>query len=339
MISEFFKRKMSVMRFCTEEPTSVSKEDLIEGLKTYCFKDESNIDTVSGFVSFDNPYSDTQEFREHVHVFDNYFVGLFRIDKRRIPASAVKAEVAKGVKYELENSGKEFITRARKQEITEQVKARLLSRAIPATTFVPFVVDMTNGNGYYYSTSAKDFDLFSELLSRAYGSTFITKPLTESEDDFLTYIWWETESNSFLTMSIRDNILVKTWVWNKVSTADEVTKISASGENIEEAKLAISDGADVTKMELLVTIGEEERKFMVNLDGVVSSLEYAAEDLPDNEDEELRPFIDSTHKIFELVDLWKKKYVDASREGKGLNPKIRETWGKGNYCSKAFEDI
>ena len=352
-MKQFFKKKMNVVRFSTEEPTKVSVSELIEGLTTHGFCDVTNMDVNCGFVTFENPYEDNPKFVPENRVFGNYFVGLFRIDKRSVPSSALKKEVAEASKRELENSGKQFLTRARKKEITEQVKTRLLARVIPNVSFIPFVVDMTNGNGYFFNTSKSNFDLFEDLFERAYGSMILFKKVWYGDynsetgevtndligvEDFLTYIWWDSESNSFSEMMIGDK-LVKTWVGNKICTKSEEQTLSASGENIEEAKLAISKGADVTKLELWLQLGEDEIKFVINQEGAISGLTYSEDLLPDDESPYLLPFITWTNEVFEVVDLWKKRYLEASDNGKGLTSKIRETWGRGDYCSKAFENV
>ena len=130
-----------------------------------------------------------------------------------------------------------------------------------------------------------------------------------------------------------------TFIGDRVSVSEEGRqKITASGD-IEEVKLSVSKGADVTKIELLVHIGEDERKFIVADDGNLSGLTFEASMLPDNESEELTPFIVATEDVFGLLDLWKDKYLAAQENGSGLTPAIRQTWGRGNYCSKSFEDI
>lgn len=337
-MKEFFKKKMSAMRFCADTPTSVTPTELIEGLQTHVFVNGIGVADNAGFVDFEHPYGGEYQFREHDHVYQNHFVGLIRFDKRRVPSSALKIRVVEAVKKEKERTGKPSISRTRKKEITEQVKCELLGKAIPSTTFIPFVVDMSNGNGYFYSTSNSDFEDFSDLFSRAYGYTIQRVAEDAYPEDFLTHIWWETESNSFLTTEVRKEE-VKTWVGDKVSTVGEDQKLTISGENIEEAKLSISDGAYVSRMEILVSSSYGDRKFNVNLEGVISGMQFAPEELPDDDSEDLTLFISMTSFYFEVMDAWKAQYEEAEQSGKGLTPEIRKNWGKGNYCSKAFEDV
>ena len=332
-----FKNKMSVMRFRAEEPTKISADELREGLITHKFKEEATLPVNYGFVDFVNLYGLDPQFHDRLHVFGNWFVAAVRFDKRNVPASAIKREVALRLQQYKETSGVTFIKKAEKADVKAQATAYLLSRVLVQTSFVVFAVDMSNGNGYYYATSKKSFEQFEELFERAYGVSF--KPIApETGNDFLTYLWWESESNSFAEMPLNGK-LTKTFVGDRVSVSEEdKQKITVSGD-IEEAKLSVSKGADVTKIELLVQIGEDERKFVVDSDGKLSSLTFEASMLPDRESEELTPFIAATEDVFGLLDLWKDKYVVAQENGSGLTPAIRQTWGRGNYCSKSFEDI
>ena len=331
-----FKNKMSVMRFRAEGPTKISADELREGLITHKFKEEATLPVNYGFVDFDNLYGLDPQFRDHAHVFGNWFVAAVRFDKRNVPASTIKRELAKRSNEFVQDSGKKYISREMKKALKEEITEQLLKRVPPQTSFVVFAVDMSNGSGYYYATSKKSFEQFEELFERAYGVSF--KPIEpETGSDFLTYLWWESESNSFAEMPLNGK-LTKTFVGDKVSVSDDDQKITVSGD-IEEAKLSVSKGADVTKIELLVQIGEDERKFVVDSDGKLSGLTFEASMLPDRESEELTPFIAATEDVFGLLDLWKDKYVVAQENGSGLTPAIRQTWGRGNYCSKSFEDI
>ena len=331
-----FKNKMSVMRFRAEEPTKISADELREGLITHKFKEEATMPVNYGFVDFVNLYGLDPQFHDRLHVFGNWFVAAVRFDKRNVPASTIKRELAKRSNEFVQDSGKKYISREMKKALKEEITEQLLKRVPPQTSFVVFTVDMSNGNGYYYATSKKSFEQFEELFERAYGVSF-EAVIPETDTDFLTYIWWESESNSFAEMPFNGK-LTKTFVGDKVSVSDDDQKITVSGD-IEEAKLSVSKGADVTKIELLVQIGEDERKFVVDSDGKLSGLTFEASMLPDRESEELTPFIVATGDAFGLLDLWEARYCESRENESGLTPAIRQTWGRGNYCSKSFEDI
>ena len=69
-----FKNKMSVMRFRAEGPTKISADELREGLITHKFKEEATLSVNYGFVDFDNLYGLDPQFRDHAHVFGDWFV-------------------------------------------------------------------------------------------------------------------------------------------------------------------------------------------------------------------------------------------------------------------------
>lgn len=345
MIDKFFKSKMPVVRFRADENLAIDVEELRANLLVHQFRDEPGFPVVVGFTDFKNAYGEEQEFPIPAHYHGDYFVALFRIDKRNIPASTVKLRVAKRCQEVLQETGRNFVSREMKKDFTEQVKSHLLSVTPPKTTFIPFAVNVKNGSGFFFSTSNSDFQQFVGLFSKTYGDDFAKCGLWmggEAEmdaPDALTYLWWDTESNSFTDMYLK-NRPCKTFIGDRVSVSTSEQKIAASGQ-IEEAKLAIAKGADVSKIELLAHIGDDERKFVVSADGDVSGLWYSSAVLPSDKDDEafVLPFIAATQDIFDLIDLWKDRYLAATENGSALTPKIRETWGRGEYCSRAFDDV
>ena len=345
MIDKFFKSKMPVVRFRADENLAVDVEELRANLLVHQFRDEPGFPVVVGFTDFKNAYGEEQEFPIPAHYHGDYFVALFRIDKRNVPASTIKLRVAKRCQEFLHETGRTFVPREMNKDFTNQIKEHLLSVTPAKTTFIPFAVNVKNGSGFFFSTSNSDFQQFAGLFSKTYGDDVIRCGLwmdgEEEMDapDALTYLWWDTESNSFIDMRLGKRE-VKTFIGERVSVSTSEQKIAASGQ-IEEAKLAIAKGADVSKIELLVYIGDDERKFVVSADGAISGLWYSPDMLPSDKDDEafVLPFIAATQDIFNLLDLWKNRYLAAHENGSGLTPKIRETWGRGEYCSRAFDDV
>lgn len=353
MIDKFFKHKMPVVRFRADENLAVDVEELRANLLVHQFRDEPGFPVVVGFTDFKNAYGEEQEFPIPAHHHGDYFVALFRIDKRNIPASTVKLRVAKRCQEFLQETGRTFVPREMKKDFANRVKEHLLSVTPPKTTFIPFAVNVKNGSGFFFSTSNSDFQQFAGLFSKTYGDDFVRCELFGHmvfdeqgmhydeifAPDALTYLWWDTESNSFIDMRLGKRE-VKTFIGDRVSVSTSEQKIAASGQ-IEEAKLAIAKGADVSKIELLVHIGDDERKFVVSAGGDVSGLWYSPDVLPSDKNDEsfVLPFIAATQDIFDLLDLWKDRYLAAYENGSGLTPKIRETWGRGEYCSRAFDDV
>jgi hypothetical protein len=40
-----------------------------------------------------------------------------------------------------------------------------------------------------------------------------------------------------------------------------------------------------------------------------------------------------------MLAFWAHTFWEANREDKGMTPKIMEVWGKGDFCSRQFDDI
>ena len=82
-----------------------------------------------------------------------------------------------------------------------------------------------------------------------------------------------------------------------------------------------------------------DRTFSVDLDGVISGMQFTDEEVPNKDSEDISLVLDMTAFYFEVMDAWRKAYEEAEQSGRSLTPEIKKTWGRGAYCSKAFEDV
>ena len=99
--------------------------------------DNKDSEQVFGWTPFDSPFA--PDFSTADILIDTTFVFSLRIDKKSIPAKVVQKHYNLEMARHLAESNREFLSRAEKKMIKEQV-IHVLSKRIPAT---PNVYDLT----------------------------------------------------------------------------------------------------------------------------------------------------------------------------------------------------
>ena len=99
--------------------------------------DNEPSEQITGWTPFENPF--TPNFDTADIIIDTTFVFSLRIDKKSIPGKVVNKHLNLEMARRLAESGRDFLARAEKKEIKEQV-IKALSARIPAT---PNVYDLT----------------------------------------------------------------------------------------------------------------------------------------------------------------------------------------------------
>lgn len=140
-------------------------------LKQFSFHDIDDIpeERAWGWTSFEDML-DTS-WRSAPPEKGAYIAFALRLDTRRIPSAVLKKHVLIAVKEEearIKEQGKKFIARARKIELRDQVRIRLMQRFLP----IPAVFDVvwaTDANRVYLaSNNTKLIDLFMEHFTLSF---------------------------------------------------------------------------------------------------------------------------------------------------------------------------
>ena len=132
--------------------------------------DESPEDKAVGWVNFDDMFDSS--WRVSPPQKGAYLAFSIRMDVRRIPPAVLKKEFKKALqKEEAANleSGKKFISRARKKELREIVSLRLKSNMVPTPKVIDVVVDEGRATVYITTTVPKEVETFQELFLRSFG--------------------------------------------------------------------------------------------------------------------------------------------------------------------------
>jgi hypothetical protein len=130
-----------------------------------------------GWASIDDP--DDLRWDESSPWKGEYVAFSMRTDTRKIPSSIIKQHVNRALKEEkAKNPEKNFISRERKQEITEQVKLRLRKRIPPVSKTVDVIWDV-NKHLVHLIGSASDVEPFLVLFLNSFGIHLVWQGVTE----------------------------------------------------------------------------------------------------------------------------------------------------------------
>ncbi len=132
-------------------------------LKQFSFMDIDEIAQERGFgwTNFDDMLDTAWRFSPPAKA--SYYAFSLRLDTRRIPPAVIKKHVRLAVMEEenrVREQGKKFVAKARKKELAEQVKLRLLARFLPIPA--EFQVIWAERMIYFAATQQKVLDLFTE---------------------------------------------------------------------------------------------------------------------------------------------------------------------------------
>ena len=140
-------------------------------LKQFCFRD---IDAIPeerswGWACFDDML-DTA-WRSAPPEKGAYLAFAFRLDTRRIPPGVLKKHVLIALREEkdhIREQGKKFIARARKAELRDQVRLRLMQRFLPIPAVFEVIWAMDSSRVYLASNNTKLIDLFMDHFTLSF---------------------------------------------------------------------------------------------------------------------------------------------------------------------------
>lgn len=189
-----------------------------------------------------------------------------RIDKKNIPASTVKNKVNERIK-KLKDQGVEKVN---KKEIKEQVEAELTRVAFVVSKEIFGYVDNKNKLLVINSNSAKDIDLFTELLRNSVKELDIDMLETDFDITEILTEWLQEKSakdpfvlgdNCVLTDSVGGS---KASLSQQDLTTEEIDILINSGKKVSEVNLSweervsfsLNNRFQIKKIKPLPVIGE-----------------------------------------------------------------------------------
>lgn len=127
--------------------------------------DEDN--EASGWCVIERPFD--LEFDADKVFHDRYLVLGFRVDRWRIPATLLNAEMADEEQRLIAKLGRERLGRRERQELKLRAAARLRRKVLPASKAVDVCWDLDGGTVLLFSHSARLIADFSALFEKTFG--------------------------------------------------------------------------------------------------------------------------------------------------------------------------
>lgn len=173
------------------------------------------------------------EFLTQTAATANFFVWCMRIDKRNVPAAALRNDVNKAIAQDIKRTGKNFLSRERKQEIKDQCYLRLRSRMPAVPKIVQCVYDGERDVIYFGSSSNDDMLTFEEL----FFASFETVPVLVSPSDRAVAIMGDDVTTALMNIHVGEGSVeyplycdFLLWMWYKAETFKGGNFTLASGE-------------------------------------------------------------------------------------------------------------
>lgn len=329
-----FKTKMPVVRFVPEVATELSASEIREGVESGFFKDSPE-PKVYGFVDVVENFS---EKRTNLVLDINGDACLaLRVRSRNVPSSAVRVELNKRLAKIREEEHRKFFSKEFRKEMKGIILGEFLHNAAPVDKVIPIVLSLDDGAAYAFASGKADLNEIQTQLTQITGVNYVRQ--TIDDEDFLTFMWWDTETNTLR------QTLYKTFVGNKVTVSDESgVTITAKG-SVEEARIAVSGGANATKAEIKFFANNVLVDAVLTRRGEFASLTFPREvfeatgDPVSDAQSQALMVLDHVVRAFSMVDMWKDIYDKAVADNAGLTAHIAEVWGRGTFCSKQFDEI
>ena len=168
----FLRPNISFTRFkLTEAAPAELWTSIPARLKQFAFVDIDHIpeERSFGWVNFDDMLD--VEWTTSVPEKGHYLAFSLRLDTRRISPAVLRKHIALALRKEESRNkeeGKSFVSRTRKKEIKESVRAELLRRSLPIPAEFNVIWDTRQNIIILESTNAKIIDMFGNHFTASF---------------------------------------------------------------------------------------------------------------------------------------------------------------------------
>lgn len=105
---------------------------------------------------------------------ENVFYGPYlaiglRVDRWRLPAAVLKAQLADATRETLAKNGRDRLTKGEKEELKERLTIRLKKKLLPSMRSSDFVWNIDRGIAWYWSQSTKSIEQLEVLFEQTFG--------------------------------------------------------------------------------------------------------------------------------------------------------------------------
>ena len=156
--------------------------------------DHVSSDKTIGWTCVSDPFK--ADFDQSPFLIGTQFVFSLRIDKKAVPSKVIQKHTALEINKKLKISGREFLSKTEKNEITDQVLHKLLLR-IPATPYIYDIIwNYESKDLWFFSNLKGANEALETLFTRSfqlklirlfpYSMAVLRSPLSDSDKDSLT---------------------------------------------------------------------------------------------------------------------------------------------------------
>jgi hypothetical protein len=156
--------------------------------------DQASSDKATGWTCISDPFN--ADFDQFPFLIGTQFVFSLRIDKKSIPSKVIHKHTALEIDKKRKISGREFLSKSEKKEITEHVLHKLHLR-IPATPYIYDIIwNYENNDLWFFSNLKGANEALETLFARSfqlklirlfpYTMAVLRSPLATSDKDLLT---------------------------------------------------------------------------------------------------------------------------------------------------------
>lgn len=347
-----------VLRYSDELP-----EDFVKRVneRNISFEDarEAAEAVMFGWCNPDNLFDETAlTYAGHLYV-----VG-FVVYKRNVSSKAVTYEVKRRIEHELDASGRKFVSRERKKEIKAQVTIEFLRKTPVQPAITNVIIDPIKRNIYIYSASNKVVDSVKLLFEATTNCSSIFErsavdfipeeadlvDYEEYTENFLTWLWYTTETNSFKSYQSGDAIQSTYSITpdERIVVGDKTSGICSVNGDIREARNGVFNGKGVAKFSFSLVgdykTGRTETSCMFNKEFFFNKIAFHLElfnGIADNREEYIALYVhETTEHAYNFIATAIREFntIYFTDEWGKLGREIWN-WSRGDVCIRAFSDV
>lgn len=164
----------SVTRYMVNGKLGENPIEQVElALKRYKISEIDNepLDISIGWTSTIDPYN--PDFEGSSFLVASYYVFSLRIDKKSVPANVLKKHVIIEEKKRLKESGRDFLSKNEKKELSENVKLTLMSRIPSVPNVYDIIWDSENSLLWFYTTQKAANEELETLFLKSFNINLI----------------------------------------------------------------------------------------------------------------------------------------------------------------------
>lgn len=234
----------------------------------------------------------------------NFYAATLRIDVRKIPGSISKKYLKVALEEEKQRTQRSAISRPRKAELKEIVRAGLLAKTLPSFSLTDVIFDAETGRIYLCTASKRVVDYFIELLEEALPecmdnlSIVTAGSLVGSDDEeagtkFLIWAFYRAHSSDLCSLQPGNSVAI-TSDNSKVSVVDATL-------HFQEAMSGIAQQKGIIKASFEMEVSDAACTLSIDSDFCIGIKTPKIETKIEEGDEPDKPFYEKMYFVQKVI--------------------------------------